>query len=367
MDYADLAHVNEPLKVEVSGDVATVIVSDDMAVSCCVPIPIEKSVKEVVIKPDRPVLRNLVLMPTEGMQPCIGPTTSTNLSFGRFSLSGAEYNKLIIDNVNVICLPNEANPDFALGTYGKQYVPEIQLLRDGSIQCPETTGTRIMINNIQHYAGSTKLTGEAVYKCVKPGEDMRYYMTDVQKEYTAKIYDKNPDIANMLTPMVSELAMKSILDVMQFTDIRDINAWISPNNPNSGTFYMLMRTCELTGMEYFYARRAEFLFEVKKADFIQETYFGKYKELPESEAETMDIPKASSIVMRYIIDSMAWKEHAYEIAYELIPTYFWTFTKKPHKEEVDLFLEQYPADVLRNDEMLSLITHEGLKKYWNQR
>ena len=117
----------------------------------------------------------LELYSTDRQQPCIGYHTNANLSYGRFELCWSQVEKIIVDGINIVCYPNKENPNFALGTYGLSYVPKIECINGGSIQCPELTGTRVMTDDIQTYEGSTKCTGAAIYHILKGYRNIGIY------------------------------------------------------------------------------------------------------------------------------------------------------------------------------------------------
>jgi hypothetical protein len=98
-----------------------------------------------------------------GLQPCIGPRTATGFSYGRWEPSELELKKIVIDGVNVIC--KGSVPNFALGSYGRQQVPDIEIINGGNISCPEKSGERVMVKNGgEGLSVSTKRVKPAVYR-----------------------------------------------------------------------------------------------------------------------------------------------------------------------------------------------------------
>lgn len=99
-------------------------------------------------------------------QPCIGPRTNTGLSYGRWSIANYPWlEKLILDNVHVVC--DNKTPNFSIGTYGIEDVPEIVLLNGATIECPEVHGTRIMRRSgFEGIYGSTKSDVAAEYDII---------------------------------------------------------------------------------------------------------------------------------------------------------------------------------------------------------
>ena len=104
------------------------------------------------------------------MNACIGVETHTGMSYGRWEPGAGVCKKIVLDNVRVIC--NSAVSDFALGNYGTEYVPEIELKNGASIECPEMHGKRVMVKSgAEDLWGSTKRSAPAVYE-IQEAEEM---------------------------------------------------------------------------------------------------------------------------------------------------------------------------------------------------
>lgn len=132
---------------------------------------------DVLIEAESPVVTNnvnaftiagkgrLTIVAKGYMQPCIGTRTVTGLSYGRWSMSNCSPpSKIIIDGVDVICKSNTEN--FALGKFGSNAVPRIELRNGGHIVCPEMEGTRVIAERAEPPAGSTKIFGATRYKII---------------------------------------------------------------------------------------------------------------------------------------------------------------------------------------------------------
>lgn len=362
MDFSNFENVNQSLPVVYDGDTAYITIDKDTVVECDNPIMIDRSVDKVIVRSSEAMtVRQLVLMPTEEMQPCIGPQTNTGMSFGRFSLSSYIYNTLAIIDMEVVCIPHKRNSAFALGTYGRRYVPKIDLVGHSSIQCPEISGKRYMIDNIQVYEGSTKLTGSADYIIANEGEDLSKYLTDKQKELKQKIGIRYPDIADMVTLEHSEQCLKALASIIEVKRPAKPEAWLNPANPNSGGFYMTLRTCEMIGMDYELAQTVEFCFENDKYRFFKNKYYGDRDLMNEKQYEPY-----VALIMNYVINGSLQDETIKsEVAYELIPTYFWSFVRgRSHREEAEEFVKAYlPADPATCDELAYCTDQDVLKFY----
>lgn len=96
--------------------------------------------------------------------PCIGTKTRRE---GRTWLTPDEnaprLNNIIIDGVHVKCA--SFAKDFCLGTYGLEYVPNIELLNGGTIECPEAYGERKLVQ--PPVKGKRRQLEEVKYECTK--------------------------------------------------------------------------------------------------------------------------------------------------------------------------------------------------------
>lgn len=78
----------------------------------------------------------------KAMQPCIGPKTEVSGARGWWKPSDKTLTKIVVDGVRVIC--RNSVPNFAVGTYGREGVPEICVVNGGSLECPEQEGERVL-------------------------------------------------------------------------------------------------------------------------------------------------------------------------------------------------------------------------------
>lgn len=100
------------------------------------------------------------------MASCIGERTNYPQSYGRWTPAFQQTLETIrlTNGAHLVCLTKI--PNFSLGAYGRDWIPEIDVSPGCSIKCPETESSsvkRILEKSGTHYDGSTKLTGEAVY------------------------------------------------------------------------------------------------------------------------------------------------------------------------------------------------------------
>lgn len=104
----------------------------------------------------------LLIRTKEGQQPCIGCSTYTGMSYGRWS-PGIQPNceKIIIDGAKVIC--ESLVDNFTIGQYGTNYCPVIECINGGSIECPEVKGERYIEYQAKAPSGSTKISEHMKY------------------------------------------------------------------------------------------------------------------------------------------------------------------------------------------------------------
>lgn len=104
-----------------------------------------------------------ILLKSSGMQPVIGIVTTTGMSYGRWCPGYGKLEKIVIDGVQVKLEGEVSN--FTIGSYGKGYVPEIELINGGTLDCPETKGKRVMKQSgAEDLYGSTKRSKLAIYE-----------------------------------------------------------------------------------------------------------------------------------------------------------------------------------------------------------
>ena len=96
-------------------------------------------------------------------EPAIGIKTHDGMSYGRWCPgSGKKLERIILDNVHVK-LQTEV-PNFSIGAYGLDYVPEVVLLNGATIEYPENGFTRVMLKSgAEDLYGSTKREAPAIY------------------------------------------------------------------------------------------------------------------------------------------------------------------------------------------------------------
>ena len=104
-----------------------------------------------------------VLLKSSGMHSTIGIRTHDGMSYGRWCPGTGELVKIVIDGVRVRL--ESGVPNFTIGSYGTELVPEIELLNGATLDCPEMEGNKIMKQSgAEGLYGSTKRSNPAVYE-----------------------------------------------------------------------------------------------------------------------------------------------------------------------------------------------------------
>ena len=335
-----------------------VVIEEDTEVHAVCPCRILRSNAEIILRGKPGTF--LELYADDDMQPCIGAQTNTHLSYGRFQLSSHTVGTVIIDGLTVVCYPNDKNPDFAIGTYGRKDAPNIECINGGTITCPEMTGTRIMTDNIVRYSGSTKCTGSAIYNVLKQGQTKFDIMSEEQKKLVDEIASYKPEFKGIIDCEYPVINLMKLLNVLKIAADRvdSLAPWKVSGN---STYFMTLRTCVILGMPVFYASHAEFRFELGKAEYI----LGKYFAAEGLASESFDTQLAFAMIMfaklysnRKVLSPILWEE-----AYEMIPSYYFDFKHdKSHAYNAALYLEQSLTKDFKSSYTMFVLTDEEVKR-----
>lgn len=139
-----------------TGDTAVITLNGDSIIRCNLPIDVTQC-ETLIINGE-----GTLILDSGDRQPCIGSRTYDDLSFGRWSI-GKEFRckRICISGVNVVVHPTV--PYFSIGRYGTNDMIDIELWNGGSINAPELTGKRIIVQQACPPAGSTKISEPMVY------------------------------------------------------------------------------------------------------------------------------------------------------------------------------------------------------------
>ena len=281
------------------------------------------------------VLRNADIVPKviirnnrKERQPVIGPKTNDNLSYGRYELPRGTFNKFIIDNCDVT-LETEAVDNFTIGEYGSEKVPEIELIGDAILNCPETTGKRMMKVGPEPLQGSTKHSRSCQYIIWTASSCAEDFLSDEMKEYRREMDKLNPDMSNFVGLHTLENRMKSALELLRIKSDLDVSKLLihDYNYRNSG----IIMGCIVLGLSEDCCNASnEIFYEILRWKELAERYNIKYNE----EKRDAFISTSKAIMKQLFkgrkFDSLtAWEKR---VIYELIPVYEFNFSGKSVEE-----------------------------------
>ena len=111
----------------------------------------------------------------ECQQPVIGGETRTGMSYGRWSpYFGKTLKKLVIDNIDLTLM--SATPCFAIGNYGFEDFPEIELVNGAKLTAADyhmdSGKKRYLTYRPVAPSGSTKIVGSCEYVYCYPGKEL---------------------------------------------------------------------------------------------------------------------------------------------------------------------------------------------------
>lgn len=291
-------------------------------VTCDVPIYTDRD-EEIYISGN-----GKVLLTSGEMQPCIGESTHTGMSYGRWTPVESIHLKSIniSGDIEIYCLPSEDN--FSLGAYNYEEVPQINITGNAKLVAPEMEGKRVMVQGVPHPDGSTKFSGSAVYKILKDEEDESSLLSDEQNALLDEIVKYAPNARTLVKVTANKKTLERALELLQINP--DVN--VTPLLQKDNKWKLMQLTgCVVLGLDPELAGFSELKYEVAKIkelcsrrgiDFNEEhcteTLIAKLKE------EYRGIPLTD------------WD---YRVVYESIPSYFFSFDGSDVKLNVDRFLE----------------------------
>lgn len=291
----------------------------------------------------------LVLESTSSHQPCIGPNTYDNKTRVPWSENPKEVKKITIDGVRVVCVNKAKN--FAIGTYGKSYVPEVVLLNGGTLECPEMTGERrLKYSDAPRKSDSLRVDLD-YYIMPRDTSWLNKYDNDYCYLYN-KLIDVDPN-AKSMEPNTPKEAIELALEIKS----------ISPNLDTS-CLYQANVTTELLSIyeKLIYLRMPYNVyssvvdFERDKCAFIKSIIYGKVDD---------GIPYNLILrsVLRYIYRGDKTSDYEKKLMYSLIPEF------RDFKNDADLYesnvrpLVENDFDLLRK--LSKLLDLSNIKQLWD--
>ena len=340
----------EPIVIPASEKKYTINIKCDSVISTSERPCIDTSnVEELTIKGT-----GKLILSTGEMEPIIGASVTTGLSYGRWS-PGGECNckKIIIDGVHVIFKPKEKA--FSLGEYNEEEYPKVECINGGSIEgCPEMTGTRRLIKKAFPPQASTKWSTYPEYVILKEGQQTSDFLSDDVKQYKEEIAKISPDMASKIVSNIKTSSCKHALEILKANPDADVSLLLDESHQRSP---YISACCVVLGLPNDWCDLDEFMFEINKLDFIKDNFTG---DMPYNK----DYPLES-------IASIARKRFEYKsfdsltelekrIVYEMIPSYSFTFGEDKIKDAkkfyyARLFSDEPKSSPIRIDFMDSLV------------
>lgn len=264
---------------------------------------------------------SLKLISTDFMQPCIGDWTHTGMSFGRWSPATHDIGKIIVDNIDVECIPHESNPNFSLGSYAYADYPEVECRNGGTLDCPEMHGERIMINESTCPPSSTKRSGYIDYRIKTDDMSNWDLMSDAQKWRANELGKYSDALKASITYEYPARSLEHLLKLCELfgRGVEDPTPW---KKSSDSTYLMTLRSAMLLGLPADMATRHEFEFEIGKIDKLLDRYY--HEDCSRTEGFPTIVALAV-IIYFYIHEHPEMMELDKEIVYEMIPSYAYTF------------------------------------------
>ena len=160
------------------------------------------------------------------MQPMLGITTPTGLSYGRWERAPISVKIITVENIRVNIVPYD-NRQFTIGAYGYAKVPEI-IEQGGTLLCPERTGVRWLLRNVEPPTGSTKMPGKCTYFISHEEDGSDIPWSEELIELRDKIAELSPEVAKRITARTYEANAERILKLLsQYGDV-DVELLLQP-------------------------------------------------------------------------------------------------------------------------------------------
>lgn len=263
-------------------------------------------------------------------QPCIGLSTHTNMSYGRWSPSPTtcKLEKIILDGINLVLESKVEN--FSIGTYNYEEYPEIVLLNGATITgCPEVEGKRILAYKAKPPAGSTKISEMPKYIIMKEGQSEydESLLPESLLEIKRELEKLNPEYAKLISIKTKTVLAHRAVELLELNPKLDVARLLK--DPSR-----IKRDCVAIGsvvldMSEENAYLEEFFYESSKIEYLLNKY-AKWKN-----PNITDTVKQLAHIARKLYYDAEWdnlSEWGKAYIYEMIPSYLFDFT---HNDEVD--------------------------------
>lgn len=260
----------------------------------------------------------LKLIVTGSMQPAIGVKTDTRLSYGRYQIGYGVLNLIILDNVNVT-IENSVD-GFSLGTYGIEECPQIELLNNSKLNCPEMNGTRFMKVGPEYVAGSTKHSRPCEYVIVKDVTDTESLISDEVKQLREQIGEINKKYYNSVNMYTTVKGATAALELLKLNPSLNVSMLLY------GDSNYITETCCVLGLPEYIYKRDEFTFEMTRWPYIHKT------EKCTCNVEVWEDISKEIINKKFNKPFEELTPFEVRYVYEMIPTYAFNFSGKTMEE-----------------------------------
>lgn len=254
----------------------------------------------------------LVLQSIGEKQPCIGPVTCTGIPNGYWEKGGRCPRKIVIDGVKVIC--HSRVPNFAIGQYGSDEMPDVVLLNGGKLICPEMDKERVVSHWAKPPFGSTVVRESMEYTVVGDGETPVSMLTEQELEILNKICTYNQIFYNTVTYATSKKSLEKALEILTLVPNADVSLVLSGEYDN---VLSTLRTVAILKLNpYIVELGNTAVFESYKCMTMCQDLF-------DGVGNNVNMYN----LIYYINEKAVLTDYIIEVMYELIPVHDWEFYK----------------------------------------
>ena len=210
----------------------------------------------------------------DSQQPCIGLSTHTGMSYGRWSDKGESIlEEIILDNIDLVM--NSKVPNFSIGSYNNKNYPKITLINDATIVgCPEIEGERILAVKAFPPNGSTKIYDNPKYVIKKPGSSDEDLLSGELKDLRDEISRYDSKYYSLIKVDTIDKNVKAAIELLKLNKDLDVTKLLE--NKNSSINYII--ECAIIIGCTDIISNVEFTFESNKTEYLINKYKKYYDE-----------------------------------------------------------------------------------------
>lgn len=261
-------------------------------------------------------------------QPVIGPKTNDNLSYGRYELPRGRFTTLQINECNVT-LTTTAVENFTIGAYGTEMVPKLELSPNAMLNCPETSGQRMMQIGPEPLQGSTKHSRSCKYIIWTVNSVIEDFLSPEVLSKREELKALNPEMAEFVGLHTLENGLNKAIELLKINKELDVSKLLTVESNHQSTSIII--GCVVLGLsEECYKSRGEMFYEINRWKELAERYNIPYDD---NRSDMFDV--ISEVIIRKHFEGMKFDELTNwnkKFIYELIPVYSFNFTGKTEEE-----------------------------------